>query len=82
MLTSSTEQSHIDDAYEAGADGYLLKGKNISAFTYIYEQARLVRQGKVSRSAAFKAMPDSRRPSSSGAAERQAAEEQETVSSA
>jgi CheY-like chemotaxis protein len=81
MLTSSTLQRDVDEAFAAGADGYLQKGKNILAFTFIYEKARLVRQGKLTRATAFKGMPDSLRPTSE-TRERASADEEEVVSPA
>ena len=81
MLTSSAAQRDIDEAFELGADGYLLKGKNVLAFTFVYEKARLVRAGKLSRQKAFKAMPDSQRPSFE-TSDPVSADEEEAVSSA
>lgn len=63
MLTSSELQRDIDEAFEGGADAYLVKGKNAEAFTFIYEKARMVRRGKLKRRDAFRNVPASRQPS-------------------
>lgn len=63
ILTASEEEGDILQAHRLGADGYLTKGKNLEAFTYIYQQAHRVRAGEIPRSAAFTALPGAKRVS-------------------
>jgi|GEM_PF-1112980 len=61
ILTASEDEAQISKAYQLGADGYLLKGKNIEAFTYIYQQAHRVRAGEIPRAGAFATLPGNKR---------------------
>ena len=61
MLTSSKDDALVLTAYQLGADGYLEKGRNLEAFTYIYQQASRVKMGEIQRVGAFTAIPGGKR---------------------
>lgn len=63
ILTESENEADILKTYQLGADGYLTKGKNLEAFTYIYQQAHRVRAGEIARIGAFTSLPGCKRVS-------------------
>lgn len=61
ILTDSDDETQVLKAQQLGADGYLIKGKNLEAFTYIYQQAHRVRAGEIPRIGAFLSIPGCKR---------------------
>ena len=57
VLTNSQSEEDIQNAMSTGADGYLLKGPDNAALTFIYERARMVRKGDLRRTGAFIGLP-------------------------
>ncbi len=57
ILTAVEDDAPVLTAYQLGADGYLTKRKNLGALTYIFQQARRVRAGEISRVGAFSSIP-------------------------